>query len=98
MPTITTSKRFTLNLTDWWKGLIMAILGAVIGIITDSINQGSFEFNWNAIWKGALAAGIGYLAKNFVDKPRIVITNPDTTSVEQVKNKTAEAVVVPKEG
>ncbi len=98
MPTITTSKRFTLNLSDFWKGLFMTIGGAVAGIIMDSINQNNFEFNWAAIWKGAVAAGVTYFIKNFFDKPRIVITNPDPVSVQQVKNKEAEAVVVPKEG
>lgn len=96
MATITTSKRFTLNLSDFWKGLFMTIGGAIVGIIMDSINQGNFEFNWAAIWKGALAAGITYLFKNFFDKPRIVITDPNPTSVDQVNNGEAKAVVVPK--
>lgn len=95
MATTVSSKQFTLNLSDFWKGLIMAVIGAVIGIITDSINQGNFEFNWAAIWKGALAAGLAYIAKNFFDKPKIVITNPDATSVQQVIDGEAKAVVVP---
>lgn len=95
MATTVSSKQFTLNLSDFWKGLFMTIGGAIVGVIMDSINQGNFEFNWNAIWKGAVAAGFTYLFKNFFDRPKIVITNPDATSVQQVIDGEAKAVVVP---
>lgn len=57
---------FSLGIADFAKGLIMAVIGAVIGLITATIEAGSLNFDWGAIGKGALLAALAYLTKNFL--------------------------------
>lgn len=77
--TTTTSKQFTLNISDFWKGLIMAVGGAVFQIIVDTINLGSLTFDWAAIGKTALGAIMVYLGKNFFTPSAIVVKAPAAT-------------------
>ncbi len=58
------AKLFNLNLSDFWKGLIVAVFGAVLGVIYKSVSEGSLEFNWMFILKSGLLAGLAYLLKN----------------------------------
>jgi hypothetical protein len=60
-----TSSLFSLDFKDLGKGLLVAIGGAVITAIENSISAGSLTFNWKAIGSVALAAGLSYLGKNF---------------------------------
>jgi hypothetical protein len=62
----TVSSFLTLNVTDFVKGLLMAILGAMAAIIMATIDAGSLTFDWAAIGKAALLAGAAYLTKNFL--------------------------------
>lgn len=97
MPTqqvVTTSKRFSLNLSDWTKGLLIAILAPVLQIIIASIDAGTLTFNWSAILKTALAAGLAYLLKNLLDSPKIVITGSAPADIEAVKDGAATVKVV----
>lgn len=49
---------------DFVKGLIMAILGGVFGLVQGIVNAGTFVFSWTDIWHAALVAAVAYLAKN----------------------------------
>ena len=69
--TVVTSKQFSLDWRDAAKGLLMAVLGAIIAVVETSIDAGIFHFDLQAIWKTALAAGVAYLAKNFVTKSEV---------------------------
>ena len=89
MNVTTSSKRFTLNLNDFWKGLIITIGGSVITIALDSLNAGSLEFDWKKIAIGGLTAGLSYLAKNFFDKPKVVVTDVSDATIDKVKDGTA---------
>lgn len=60
------SNFLSLNAKDFAKGLIMAVIGAVWGIVEPLINSGSIAFDWANIGKYALIAAIGYLFKNFL--------------------------------
>lgn len=71
--TITTSKMFSLNLNDFWKGLIMAVAVPAVTIITESLNKGVLTFDWKAIGIGALSGFVGYLAKNFLTPSQTII-------------------------
>ena len=94
--TAVSSKQFTLNLSDFWKGLFMAVGGAVFQVILDTINSGSLTFDWAAIGKTALGAVVVYLSKNFFDKPKVVILNPTDAQVNMVKSGEAEVTVTQK--
>jgi len=69
--TVLTSKQFSLDWKDTAKSLVMAVLGAVMAVIETSITAGNFHFDWQAIWKTALAACVAYLAKNFFTKAEV---------------------------
>lgn len=93
--TTTTSAQFTLNLSDFWKGLIMAVGGAVFQIIVDTINSGSLTFDWSAIGKTALGAIIVYLGKNFFTPSAIVVKDVSKQQLEAVKEGEAKVTVTP---
>jgi len=96
MATVTTSKQFTLNFRDVLKGLIMAVILPVVNVIYQSIEAGSFEFDWKRI--GLLAAGgfIAYIIKNFLTPAEIVMTDVKKETIEAVKDGVAEAKVITK--
>lgn len=92
----TSSKRFTLNLNDFWKGLVVAVGGAVFQVILDLVNSGSLAFDWTAIGRTALLAGLAYLGKNFFDKPKIVMTDVKAETVQGVKDGTIDVKLTTK--
>lgn len=54
----------SLKLSDWWRGLIVAIATAPLTIIYQSVIVGSLTFDWKMIVTTALAGGLGYIIKN----------------------------------
>lgn len=74
-----TSKFLSLNLNDFTKGLMVAIIGAVLGIITSTINAGSLAFDWPLIGKTALLSAIAYLTKNLFtnSKQEVFVKEPE---------------------
>lgn len=75
---VTTSKQFSLNLNDFWKGLLVAVITPVFTIIIDSLNKGSLNFDWKSISITALAALLAYLGKNFFS-PAVSVVTPTVT-------------------
>ncbi len=67
-----TSSLFSLNLQDLFKGLVVAVGGAVIAAIEASIQAGSISLHWQSIGSVALAAGLSYLGKNFFTPAKAV--------------------------
>ena len=53
-----------LNLRDFLRGALMAILVPVIYIIQTSLNAGVLTFNWKQIGIAAVSGFVAYLAKN----------------------------------
>lgn len=84
--TVTTSSKFSLNLNDWWKGLIMAVVAPLLKIIMDLINSGSLTFDWLALGKLALAAGAAYILKNLFTPAKIVISGATAETIADVKS------------
>jgi len=70
-----TSGLYSLDFNDLIKGLIVAVIGAVINTIKDSITAGTFNFNWEKIGTVALVSGLAYLSKNFFTGSKIVLPN-----------------------
>lgn len=77
-PTITTSKKYTLNWMDAGKGLAVAVGAAVVPIIYSTIEAGTLTFNLKVIGITALGAAFGYLRKNFFAESQTVITPAPT--------------------
>ena len=59
------SNFLSLNWADFGKGLLVAVLSAVLGVVTTSLNAGSLTFDWKVIGTVALSAGLAYITKNF---------------------------------
>lgn len=93
--TTVTSSQFSLGKSDFFKGFIMAILGAVMGFIQGAIEAGNFEFDWKRIWQLALASAVAYLIKNYFDKPKVVVTDVPPAKIEAIKQGEAEATITP---
>jgi len=54
----------SLNSKDFLKGLVMAVLTAVISIVYTSVQAGSLEFDWKTIGLTALSSALAYIMKN----------------------------------
>ena len=93
MNVTTSSKRFSLNGNDFIKGLIVAALSPIVPIIMDSLNSGSLTFDWKHIATAALGGLVAYITKNFFDKPKIVVTDVKDSTIDAVKDGTAQVEV-----
>lgn len=91
--TTTTSKQFTLNLSDFWKGLFMAVIMPVLAIIMQSLDAGGLTFNWKVITGAAIAGLLGYLIKNFSTPAKIVVSGATPETVAAVKDGDIEVKV-----
>jgi hypothetical protein len=58
------STLFTLNTSDFIKGLLMAVLSTVITIAYQTVEAGSLVFDWTAIGTMALTSALAYIMKN----------------------------------
>jgi len=60
------SKLLRLNIDDFAKGLIVAMLTSVMAVAAESLNHGSLFLNWTLIANSAIIGGLGYLSKNLL--------------------------------
>ena len=70
------SKFLRLNGKDFAKGISLAVLVAVIGLIQQSLATNGFDFalyNWAKILEVAVTAGSGYLVKNLISEDNKVL-------------------------
>ncbi len=58
------TKLGTIKLSDWQRGLVIAIIMTPLTIIYQSVSAGTLVFDWKAILAAALGGGIAYLLKN----------------------------------
>jgi len=61
------SQLWTTKLSDWQRGLIVAILTTPLTIIYDTVTATpmTLTFDWKKILGAAIAGGIAYILKNF---------------------------------
>ena len=60
---------FKLNLSDVVKGLIVAVLAAVVTSLGHALNAPGFDFatfDFSTLLSVALTAGLAYMSKNFL--------------------------------
>ena len=70
------SKLGTIKLGDFWRGLIIAVIMAVLTVIYESVQKGSLEISWNSVILAGVGAGISYLLKNLgTGKNGKILTN-----------------------
>jgi len=53
-----------IQISDFWRGLLVAIATAPLTIIYQSISAGTLIFDWKAIVTTGIAGGIAYILKN----------------------------------
>jgi len=76
-----TSSQFTLNWRDAAKGLLVAVIGAVLTAVQNSLANGEITFNWKQIGIVALTTGVAYLLKNFFEPAKVVTPVENTENV-----------------
>lgn len=70
------SKFFSLNSNDFIKGLVVAVLSAVITLLYSTIQSGTLTIDWKQIGIVALTSALAYITKNLV-------TNSDGTLLQK---------------
>lgn len=63
------SDLFKLNITDLAKGLLVAVLAAVVTTLGHALNAPGFDFatyDWSTLMSVAMTAALAYLSKNFL--------------------------------
>jgi len=73
-----TSTFLSLNKKDFIKGLVVAVLSAIISVLYTTIENGSIEFNIKSIVISALSAALAYIMKN-------ALTNSDDQFLKKEK-------------
>ena len=59
------SPLWRLNLDDWTKGLVIAVVMAALTVLYEALQKGGFAaINWNLVLTAAVGAAITYLIKN----------------------------------
>ena len=58
------SKLWTIKLSDWQRGLVIAVIMAVITTIYEGLQSGTV--NWKTVLTVAIGAGLSYFGKNFI--------------------------------
>lgn len=77
----------TLNVKDFIKGLIMAVLGAVIAVLGPTIESGEWVFNWSVIWKMAAGTAFAYIVKNLFTNNKDELLKKDDPAVTQAEKR-----------
>lgn len=78
MQTYITSAFLKLNLVDYGKGLIVAIITAILNFLLPLLTAYSLPSLSDTLYVGAIA-GVGYLVKNFFT-PANIVTPKEPTS------------------
>lgn len=94
MANLVASSQYSINGTDFWRGMLMAVLTPIVFIIASSVNAGSLVFDWHGILIAGISGGLAYLIKNFFTPTAITVVDPSKASVDAVKEGTAEIRVV----
>lgn len=91
--TTTTSKRWTLNVRDLLRGLLLSVISGVLTALLPLLQEPDFIFKWKTIGIVAATTGISYLLKNWISPGEIVINNPGAGQIDAIKKGTAEVLV-----
>lgn len=73
-----TAGRGALNMRDFLRGLLIAVITGPLTVIGSSIDAGHLTFNWKLIGGVALFSGLSYLIKNISTPSQVVITDKET--------------------
>lgn len=60
------SKLFSVGLQDFLHGLLIAVIGAVLAVVTNTLQAGTLTFDYKAIGTTAAIAALSYISKKFL--------------------------------
>jgi len=80
---IVTSKRFSLNSRDWWKGLYMTVGSAVCTALISAFDS-DLNFNWKAVVLVGIISGFTYLSKNFFTESQRVVKDDSQVKTHDI--------------
>jgi hypothetical protein len=60
------SKLFSVGLQDFLHGLLIAVIGAVLAVVTNTLQAGTLTFDYKAISTTAIIAAVSYISKKFI--------------------------------
>lgn len=86
MQKVTVSKQFGIKGRDIAKGIFLSVIVPVLVAAQGMLENPEANFNWNLLAKVAIGAFIGYMVKNFFDKPKVVITTKSNEEAEMLKD------------
>lgn len=55
-----------LNVQDFFKGLVVAVLSAVVTFLYNTMESGEVVLDWKAIGTASLTAALAYIIKNYL--------------------------------
>lgn len=95
MTKIATSEQWSLNGRDFVRGLIAAVIAAVLPVFAEAIDSiatgGTFSLSWNAVLSAAAFGGLSYLGLN-LGSPSKVIIPTGKSKMETIKKKVSDAL------
>ena len=92
---VITSEKYSVNWRDAIKGLVVAVITAVLSTIYSGIEQGGdlADINYMSVLKIAVTAGIGYILKNWLfEPPKTIVVAQSNDHVKQTTKEVKEAV------
>ena len=81
------SKKGEINLRDVVRGLIIAAGTSALLIVQQSISAGGFVFDWKEIGMAAVAGGLAYIFKNFLEPSKVITVTNSGSTADEVKDK-----------
>lgn len=86
------SEQFSLNLRDFLRGAILAVIAAVVPIINNAIVAATndnvpFVVNWTTVGLAALSAFVAYIVKSYLEPTKVIELKPSDATVEALKSK-----------
>lgn len=79
------SKKGSLVLIDYFKGLLIAAGTSALLVVQQSVDAGHLIFNWKSVSMAAIAGGVSYLLKNLLEPSKVITITRSATKAEQVK-------------
>jgi hypothetical protein len=81
------SKLFNLTSRDWLRGLVVAVISAVLSSIYSftQAKEGIHGINWDFVLNVAVNNALSYIILNLGTGPQILVNNPTKQAVAAVK-------------
>ncbi|MFP9114583.1 hypothetical protein ACLI1A_11620 [Flavobacterium sp. RHBU_3] len=86
MQKVVVSKQFGIKWRDVAKGVFLSVIVPVLVAAQGMLENQDADFNWSFLAKVAVGAFIGYMLKNFFDKPKVIITAKSNHEAEMLRD------------